>query len=142
MHLISHHDPPLERIPTASCYLQKKKNSTCESRYGNCRQPFTPRRRYLLAFGAELPEEDQFGRIIYLQRCQELGISPVSQVGNCAVADTPHNNVSACSGCQRRGCVQCLFSTLFYACKPPEVDAHQCITHCFVCTWVACMHTC
>lgn len=28
----------------------------------------------------EPPEEDQFGRLIYLQRCRELGLSPVSQV--------------------------------------------------------------
>ena len=36
-------------------------------------------------FADEVPEEDQFGRFIYLQRCQELGISPVSQVCRQAV---------------------------------------------------------
>eukprot|EP00955_Chlamydomonas_euryale_P041401 351965-Chlamydomonas_euryale.AAC.25 len=28
----------------------------------------------------EPPEEDQFGRMVYLRKCSELGISPVSQI--------------------------------------------------------------
>lgn len=35
---------------------------------------------HLCGAAEDVPEEDQFGRVAYLQKCQELGVSPVSQV--------------------------------------------------------------
>jgi hypothetical protein len=31
-------------------------------------------------WAAEVPEADQFGRLAYLAKCKELGVTPVSQV--------------------------------------------------------------
>lgn len=38
----------------------------------------------------EPPEEDQFGRMAYLQKCQELGINPASQILRFLEVMAPH----------------------------------------------------
>jgi hypothetical protein len=38
----------------------------------------------------ELPEEDQFGRVKYLELCREMGISPASQIVKYLESESMH----------------------------------------------------